>query len=551
MTKVTTVLPLSFLDVMMKEDMEQTGRGRRILGSQDMVQDGVKSSKYDYLAPRSEARSDILPEEQHQSPASSNVQFISTNSNTLLDKTHEGVQNIKPNPNQKVLSQEAPDGNSPSETEARDRARQYCNPPSLNASSQEGNVSSSYKLVQVHVVVRHGDRSPMYGVGGIRKKLQLDCTLDSVWKGQNISEFQSYRSSMEAIWQEAQAGSAALMYGLYPKEKTCMGAQLTGIGAAQHLSNGINLKRIYIDKHQLLQPNFNASEIHIRTTSYSRTYQSAIAFLFGFLPKFDFSKLKIFTGDPPNFCASTKNRSRGYSCSCPAVNTYEDKAQKEIRRKRKNSKLYTRLNSELSELTGTPIDKLTWISSVLDYLNGYICHSLPLPCYAQSGRCFTWDLIGRMWNYRDSYMSGLEAVSYSYKKYSRLYMHPLLREIAKRMGRVVRRKDTVKFVLYSGHDMTVTPLKTALGFNEGLHPPFASRIVFELYKDVSGNSTQGYFTRYLYNGKDVTEQVIFCAGKTNSDGLCAIEHFLQFVMYDNLKYFNANSFEEACTKKKR
>ena len=145
-------------------------------------------------------------------------------------------------------------------------------------------------------------------------------------------------------------------------------------------------------------------------------------------------------------------------------------------------------------------------------------------------------------------MRQVEAINYSYKKYSRLYMHPLLREIAKRMGRVVRRKDTVKFVLYSGHDMTVTPLTTALGFNEGLHPPFASRVVFELYKYLPTNSTQGYFTRYLYNGKDMTKNVIFCAGRTNSDGLCAIEHFLQFVMYDNLKYFNANSFEEACKK---
>ena len=530
--------------------MEQTGKGRRILGSQDMAQDGVKSSKYDYLAPRSEARSDILPEEQHQSPASSNMQFISTNFNTLLDNKHERGQNFKPNSNQKVLIQDALDSDTPSESEARDRAKQYCNPPSFNVSSHEGNVSPSYKLVQVHVVIRHGDRSPMYGVGGIdlKEKLHLDCTLDSVPNTQNNSDFQNYKSTMEAIWQDAQADSTALMYGIYPKEKTCMGAQLTGIGAAQHLSNGINFKRTYIDKHQLLQPNFNASEIHIRTTSCARTYQSAIAFLYGFLPKFDFSKLKIFTGDLPNFCTSTKNKSRGSSCTCSAVTTYDQKAQRETRRKRKNSKLYTRLNSELSELTGTPVDKLTWISSILDYLNGYICHSLPFPCYSESGKCFTWPLVGRMWNYKDTYMSKVEAINYSYKKYSRLYIHPLLREIAKRMGRVVRRKDTVKFVLYSGHDMTVTPLTTALGFNEGLHPPFASRVVFELYKYLATNSTQGYFTRYLYNGKDVTKNVIFCAGRTNSDGLCAIEHFLQFVMYDNLKYFNANSFEEACKK---
>ena len=525
--------------------MDRTGGGRRILRSPEKIHDGVKFSRYDYFA----LRSYILPEEQHQSPASHNMQSISTVSNVLLDNTHKRNSDLKPIPSQMVLNKEDIDDYTPSETEVRERAKQYCNPPSFNMSSHEGDVSSNYKLVQVHVVIRHGDRSPMYGVGGISQKLHLDCTLHSPHNLKNNSEYQNYRTAMEAIWQDAQAGSAALVYGLYPKERTCMGAQLTGLGAAQHLSNGINLKRTYNDKHQLLQPSFNASEIHIRTTSYSRTYQSAVAFLYGFLPKFDFSKLKIFTEDPPNFCTSTKNKSRGHSCRCSAVNDYENKAQREIRRKRKSSKLYARLNYELSKLIGTPVDKLTWISSILDYLNGYICHSVPLPCYTDSGKCFSWPVIGRMWNYRDAYMSRMEAVNYSYKKYARLYMHPLLREIAKRMGRLARRKDKVKFVLYSGHDITITPLNTALGFNEGLHPPFASRVVFELYKYIQANTTQAYFARFLYNGDDVTERVIFCAGKTNSDGLCAMEHFLQFVTYDNLKYFNANSFEEVCTKK--
>ncbi len=529
---------VSFSDVMMKEDVEQNGRRREMLGSQEV---SVNMNRPDsYSVPRSEARSDILPEEQHQSPAGLNVLAASTNSSAPRGY---------PNRTMTLSHAIRIDDYAPTETEVRERAKHYCNPPSVNASIQEGSISSHYKLLQVHVVTRHGDRSPMYGVGGIGKKLHLDCTLDAAHSLANHSSYKGYKSAMEVIWQDAKTGSQALMYGLYPKEKTCMGAQLTGVGAAQHLSNGINLKRTYIDKHQLLQPNFNASEIHIRTTPYSRTYQSAIAFLYGFLPKFDFSKLRIFTGDPPNFCTSTKIKSRGYSCACAKVNDFEDKAQREIKRKRKSSKLYQSLTAELSELSGTAVGKLTWISSILDYLNGYVCHSVPLPCYPERGRCFTWRLLGRMWKYRDVYMSKLEAANYSYKKYARLYMHPLLREIAKRMGRVVRRKDKVKFVLYSGHDMTITPLKTALGFNEGLHPPFASRIVFELYKHSASNATEAFYTRYLYNGRDVTNEVVFCVGKMNKDGLCAVENFLQFVTYDNLKYFNANSFEEACSGK--
>lgn len=552
--------------------MEQAGRGRRILGSGGPeaagaaaggvagARRGVKIDGQDYwAAPRGEARSDIFPEEQHQSPASfhgNNSPLSASAANAsaaaLMAVAPGGSSQLRLN-----FDQKAPGGGAgideytPTEAEARARVKQYCDPQSLNTSTDEGRVGAAYRLLQVHVVTRHGDRSPMYGVGGL-KKLRLDCTLDAPHNPlENLSAFREYRSAMEVIWQGVQAGSAALMYGLYPKEKTCMGAQLTGTGAAQHLRNGINLKRIYIDKHRLLQSNFNASELHIRTTPYSRTYQSAIAFLYGFLPKFDFHKLRVFTGDPPNFCASAKNKSRGggSSCGCANVNFYGEKADKETRRKRKSSKLYSSLTKELARLTGTTPDKLMWISSVLEYLNGFACHSVPLPCSPQSGECFTWPLVGRMWNYRDEYMSRAEAVNYSYRKYARLYMHPLLREIGKRMGRMVRKKDSVKFVLYSGHDMTITPLTTALGFNEGLHPPYASRVVFELYKYLPANGTQSYMTRFLYNGKDVTRNVVFCAGQTNSDGLCPVEHFLHYVTYDNIKYFGANSFEEACHKK--
>ena len=393
-------------------------------------------------------------------------------------------------------------------------------------------------------MIRHGDRSAMYSVAGLKQKLKLDCTLDSVPNQANTSLFQSYHRDMEAIWQDLKPGSSALMFGLYPKEKTCMGAQLTGLGAVQHLQNGYVHKKAYMDKHGLLKHNFNSSQILVKSTGYSRTFQSAVAFLYGFLPKFDINQLKISTTDPPNFCFAGQNK--GSSCICPAVEFYENKSRKELKKKRRTSVMYTNLQSELSDLTGIAKEKIPWIASYLDFLNGYVCHDKPLPCYG-NGKCFTWPLIGKMWKFRDVYLSGTEADNLSHKKYSRLYMQPLLREIAKRMGRAAKRNDTFKFILYSGHDMTITPLTSALGFNYGTHPPFASRITFELYHhSPSTNSVQNYFFRILFNGRDMTPNVTFCREKTNRDGLCSLNNFLQFVLYDNLKFFNANSYDEAC-----
>ncbi len=393
-------------------------------------------------------------------------------------------------------------------------------------------------------MIRHGDRSAMYGVAGLKQKLKLDCTLDSVPNQANTSLLQRYRNDMEAIWQDLKHGSPALMFGLYPKERTCMGAQLTGLGAVQHLQNGYVHKMAYIDMHGLLKHNFNTSQILVKSTPYSRTFQSAVAFLYGFLPKFDINQVKISTGDPPNFCLTGKNKVS--SCNCTALEFYDNKSRKELKKKRRTSLMYKNLQSELSDLTGIAKEKIPWVSSYLDFLNGYVCHNHPLPCYG-TGKCFAWPLIGKMWKFRDVYLTGLEADNLSHKKYSRLYMQPLLREIAKRMGRAAKRNDTFKFILYSGHDMTITPLTSALGFNYGTHPPFASRITFELYQHLpSENSVQDYFFRILFNGKDMTQNVTFCRERTNQDGLCSLEHFLQFVLYDNLKFFNANSYDEAC-----
>lgn len=49
------------------------------------------------------------------------------------------------------------------------------------------------------------------------------------------------------------AGSLARRYGLLPRSRACVGAQLTANGAAQHLHNGWHLRRAYLQgRHQLL-----------------------------------------------------------------------------------------------------------------------------------------------------------------------------------------------------------------------------------------------------------------------------------------------------------
>ena len=62
-------------------------------------------------------------------------------------------------------------------------------------------------------------------------------------------------------------------------------------------------------------------------------------------------------------------------------------------------------------------------------------------------------------------------------------------------------QNAVKLNLYSGHDTTLLPLLSALGIDISNWPPYASNIIFELYrKNVSGKSE--YFVKVLYNGEE-------------------------------------------------
>jgi Histidine phosphatase superfamily (branch 2) len=77
--------------------------------------------------------------------------------------------------------------------------------------------------------------------------------------------------------------------------------------------------------------------------------------------------------------------------------------------------------------------------------------------------------------------------------------------------------DAVKLSLYSGHDTVIAPVLAALGlYNDDLciWPPYASRIVFELWQRHGDSSASGsaaeHYIRVIYNGRDLTPNIPSC-----------------------------------------
>ena len=92
--------------------------------------------------------------------------------------------------------------------------------------------------------------------------------------------------------------------------------------------------------------------------------------------------------------------------------------------------------------------------------------------------------------------------------------------------------------IFSGHDTVVAPVLAALSVYSSTElcrwPPYASRIVFELWQPV-GRAVQDIntesFVRILYNGLDLTSKIPTCHDEVKKQhGLCSLGSFAQQVM---------------------
>ena len=263
-------------------------------------------------------------------------------------------------------------------------------------------------------------------------------------------------------------------------------------------------------------------QVLVRATMSSRTFQSAVAFMHGFAPEVDMSRLSaVEMADNNTLCMIQT----GHQCACTAVrsgflSTFS------VTFGQRSSVIRDRPTvHRIAERLGMTTSELPRLSDIFDVTMTHFCHGLAVGCLGAPFVRDVFDVIGEA--------GRLAVADVHYQRLARLKVQPLLYEIAHRMKRQLHSTVSLpKFVVYAGHDTTIEPLAAAVGVSNGMWSRYASRLVFELYAPTDkADSHTAASIRVLHNGKDVTRQLSFCKDILSdiASTFCPLSAFLDFV----------------------
>lgn len=426
------------------------------------------------------------------------------------------------------------------EEQTRIESGLYCFKPG-SVKGKEGQLSAAartkpnYTLEQLFMVIRHGDRAPIVlDTITNSKRVEISCKFSSPWPFQDrLTKMKQAASTFEITGNPKRT--------VMEERDVCIGGQLTPIGYLQHLLNG----EFYHKKYKGFIRKFkNPSEILVMSTDYSRTVQSVAALLTGMFGGFfrhHDEKIKIQVQNDKYRESHFLKDDQESQIYCPALGL----KLKEIWRTeklRRLKKVIDPVRMEYSELFNINIGKVASLDRLIDILYADLCHGKNLPkgpngkvSYSLASRSF--QLADRLITDKHAPVAELQTLA---------IVSRMMLEISNHISKKSNRR---KLVVFSGHDTVILPLLVLLGVHDNKWPPYASRVVFELWHNANGpknrkedefySKFQNHYIRVLYNGKPLTSSVKICQGKIVDEDLCPAREFLKYVSEDG---FDGSNF---------
>eukprot|EP00727_Mastigamoeba_balamuthi_P001487 m51a1_g11335 hypothetical protein (395) ;mRNA; r:144977-146729 len=342
-------------------------------------------------------------------------------------------------------------------------------------------------LVQVAVVTRHGDRTPISVLPRNHENVVWEC---------DLPEFVSVFSSAEGHTFQQSYISPQSFGGLL-WQGNCTPGQLTLKGAMQARAVGQRMRQIYVETYGLLPRQFDPSLVYVRSTDIWRTKQTAMGHMNGLYPPETVRRgtvLRLNTA-PTNIETLFPN-----SDACPMLGRLNSKVRESQEWKSRVAGLAdvrTRIDKQL----GTAGMWTDQFSAHADVLHGRKCHGLDTPVADKDMQA-----IFEQADWEQTYLPD---------RIPRLSMGFFLQELAEFLS--TRGTSGPRYGLFSAHDSSVVALMAALGSSENW-PPFASSVVFEQWRSREGR----YFVRVQYNGE-------LRVPRGCSSAMCPIEEFTSLV----------------------
>ena len=437
------------------------------------------------------------------------------------------------------------------------RLYQYCHTALLRTTQQmieyhfsldrdgslPGGKGVNFELVQAHIVARHGDRSPVhtYKVGS---PVFYDCGLQDNGDGSRWTRLRDFPRP-----RKVEFGNQTIYYAkqsIFPgaSSKHCGVGKLTRTGYYQHKALGAQMWKMYskaLGLHNLTGEMFGRS-VYVQSTDLTRTMHSAAAFMLGFVPDRQSLRKHIVIHMSPG--DRLEAPPPGVTPILPSCTHYKAFHNQEVRESdffEIERTKYHPLFERLSRMFRLDVDNLPLVTKVFDSVRTRGCHDSnnPLPCYEDD--CIDYNFANSLFDFSDWDFTTYNSLPIS----SFVGSLPFLRHsLLGLMQKLISGERRTKFILSTSHDSHMTELLQALGVKLDKTMPYASRIVFELWKakDVVVADKSAYYIRVLFNGSPITHRL--APSRTDSE-LLAYSEFEQYLTTGS--YRDLQSYNKACS----
>ncbi|XP_062505197.1 2-phosphoxylose phosphatase 1-like isoform X2 [Corticium candelabrum] len=369
--------------------------------------------------------------------------------------------------------------------------------------SSEGHFSTfeDYDIRMVQVVTRHGERAPMFATALIGMKI-FYCP----------------------------DGSRQLFSASDLSHTVCYKAQMTWTGCRQLQLIGRHFRKAYSFNLTVGQLE---NRIRLLSTGRQRTDWSARCLVAGLLGHTNYNKLVRVNLAMVPYALHTK-----YVKSCPYREKLLNQIRKNLKYQQSASYWTSAVNRGNSFITATGYNgrNLTYIHQFNEALVSHFCNLYHKGISASITPCVKKHCMPPSLSLEILKAADVHVKSQNDQKISLVNIQPLLGQIVSEMEISATGQTKSVFIHYSGHDITMSSLLSALGAFYGRQPAYATRLVFELWSERKYNNR--YKVRVLHDGQVLKSSVL--------DEWMTLKFFKERILHGHLR--DPKSHRNACLK---